>query len=873
MIHSDEVCIVVQARLNSTRLPKKALLELGGETLLGHVLNSVKHISAKHHILASDYTSLVKFKPIAEKYGFECVGGQEEDVLGRFALAVEKCIYILESDIKVIVRVTGDNPFLFVPAIEASIRRFFELGEPDYFTFTGLPHGSGVEVIKVSSLLAVNKTAESQYEREHVGPALYHHVDKFRCIRETAPPDWYFPDYRTTVDTQDDYIRAKYAMNFLQAKHADIPASPKQIIEAMNYAERLVVFVPSIAQGNGTGHIRRVVDIVKDLSKTTRCEIFVGNEKLPKFIETILSALPSENIIKALPEKAALIVLDKFKTSRDEIKQLKKIAPVAAIDEGGEGRAEADYLLDVLPSLLSNANNSEIIPEELKANLFEPAFIPLPQKRKHSKISTKKRRSVFLKPENTKTLVICGGEDAKKMSLPIGRTLVALGFDVTVVDPNITFDDIHNADGKLKLISGIPNLRNQISEWDMVITHYGFTAFEAVAGGCYVLLVSPTHYHYELAVATGFSAFDEGIPSARNFIDMFAGGLKIPKIITPLTEQKSIVNFISRLSFAHKYKCPVCSFEIDFYEEPDTIVARLPDRTIRKCPHCKMHYLSLIIATPKKYTKNYFFDEYKAQYGKTYIEDFESIRQQGVRRIEIIDKLHQKIFCKKTDYNIFSDEKKLLDIGCAYGPFLDAAKSKGWFAVGTDIAESAVDYVKDRLNIPAFVSAFPSMPESFTYNIKRKILGDDIQTICVPLKDKIFSAVTMWFVIEHFPDLHSVLQKVSDILCPGGIFAFSTPTLSGVTGKQSLHKFLAQSPKDHYSIWDATSIPIVLKKYGFEVCKIVSIGHHPERFRGFRKIKKGSLVYKTVDTVSRTFKLGDSIEVYAIKHGTIKDIK
>lgn len=45
------------------------------------------------------------------------------------------------------------------------------------------------------------------------------------------------------------------------------------------------------------------------------------------------------------------LYLDNFRTQAEEVRQLKKIAPVIALDEGGEGRAFADYLIDILPTL------------------------------------------------------------------------------------------------------------------------------------------------------------------------------------------------------------------------------------------------------------------------------------------------------------------------------------------------------------------------------------------------------------------------------------------------------------------------------------------------------------------------------------------
>jgi hypothetical protein len=75
---------------------------------------------------------------------------------------------------------------------------------------------------------------------------------------------------------------------------------------------------------------------------------------------------------------------------------------------------------------------------------------------------------------------------------------------------------------------------------------------------------------------------------------------------------------------------------------------------------------------------------------------------------------------------------------------------------------------------------------------------------------------------------------------------------------------LANSPSDHYSIWLPFKANKVLKKYGFNVIKIVSTGHHPERFT-FIKCKKNGFVWKCIDKISRLFMLGDTVEIYCRK--------
>jgi len=187
----------------------------------------------------------------------------------------------------------------------------------------------------------------------------------------------------------------------------------------------------------------------------------------------------------------------------------------------------------------------------------------------------------------------------------------------------------------------------------------------------------------------------------------------------------------------------------------------------------------------------------------------------------------------------------MLDIGCAYGPFLAAAREEGFSPCGIDPCDDAVRYVQNELGIPAVQGFFP--PD---------------QKEAVP---SLFSGITLWFVIEHFRDCVPVLAEIKKLLKPGGVFAFSTPSFSGISGRSSLKKFLSNSPGDHWTVWSPKVCRKALALAGFKVKKIVSIGHHPQRFPllgKFAKSKKSPLYWLFL-AISRIFCLGDSIEVYA----------
>ena len=130
--------------------------------------------------------------------------------------------------------------------------------------------------------------------------------------------------------------------------------------------------------------------------------------------------------------------------------------------------------------------------------------------------------------------------------------------------------------------------------------------------------------------------------------------------------------------------------------------------------------------------------------------------------------------------------------------------------------------------------------------------------------EKNFDILTMWYVIEHFSNLDQILTRVNTILKLGGLFAFSTPNSSGISGRKKMEVFLNSSPLDHITIWNPEISEVVLNRYGFKIKKIRITGHHGERFPGFSGIKS-KLGYKILNYLSRLFNLGDTFEVYAEK--------
>jgi len=196
------LAIVLQARVDSSRLPGKALLPLGGKPVVLRVMEALNRIPAELRILACPEDSKSAFAELAQEAGFTLFAGPKEDVLDRF------CLCLRNFNIRHLIRATGDNPFVFADAAYTIITEGLALGA-DYAGYSGLPPGAGVESVNARALLLAGNEAVSQYDREHVCPYLYTHPEKFLLHRPLAPQAWQGPEIRLTIDTQQDYEQAQ----------------------------------------------------------------------------------------------------------------------------------------------------------------------------------------------------------------------------------------------------------------------------------------------------------------------------------------------------------------------------------------------------------------------------------------------------------------------------------------------------------------------------------------------------------------------------------------------------------------------------------------------------------------------------------------
>ncbi|MDR2210276.1 MAG: NTP transferase domain-containing protein [Spirochaetaceae bacterium] len=203
--------LILQARVDSHRLPGKSLLPLGGEPLVFRVMEALGAVPCDLRVLACPEDAADFFLPLAKRGGFELYRGPKEDVLGRYCGAIGRFFPNPGGDSSRVIRATADNPFVFADAAAAIAQESAALGA-DYGGYAGLPLGAGVEAVSAAALLRAGEEADRGDEREHVCPYLYTHPNLFRLHRPLAPRPWQdnpLRPLRLTVDTPEDYHRAQ----------------------------------------------------------------------------------------------------------------------------------------------------------------------------------------------------------------------------------------------------------------------------------------------------------------------------------------------------------------------------------------------------------------------------------------------------------------------------------------------------------------------------------------------------------------------------------------------------------------------------------------------------------------------------------------
>jgi 2-polyprenyl-3-methyl-5-hydroxy-6-metoxy-1,4-benzoquinol methylase len=193
------------------------------------------------------------------------------------------------------------------------------------------------------------------------------------------------------------------------------------------------------------------------------------------------------------------------------------------------------------------------------------------------------------------------------------------------------------------------------------------------------------------------------------------------------------------------------------------------------------------------YGKDYFHgSEYL-----DYVQERESLRLNFRSRMQTLEALGSEL-----------RGKSVLDVGCAYGFFLELAREYGMVGRGVDIAGDGVRYAREQLHVDA-------------------IEGDYLELRTEPV-----DLVVMWDTVEHLsrPDLF--IEKAAGDLRPGGLLAVTTGDIGSINARLRGRRWRMIHPPTHLHYFSRATLGHLLSRHGLQVVHV----SHPGVTRRLRSI-------------------------------------
>jgi spore coat polysaccharide biosynthesis protein SpsF len=216
---------IIQARMNSSRLPNKAMLSLHGYPIIEWVVRRTMNSSLVNDVVVVIPTNQIDdiLETEVVRIGANVFRGDEFDVLSRYYNAA------LITNATHIVRICADNPLIDGAEIDNLIKYYFE--NPCDYAYNHIPlknnypDGIGAEIISVSLLNHLYSVTTKFEHREHSLSYIWENQYQF-SIKTFNPINkkLHRPDLKFDVDTYEDFA-------YLQKKPIKIQDNTEAIID------------------------------------------------------------------------------------------------------------------------------------------------------------------------------------------------------------------------------------------------------------------------------------------------------------------------------------------------------------------------------------------------------------------------------------------------------------------------------------------------------------------------------------------------------------------------------------------------------------------------------------------------------------------
>ena len=247
--------------------------------------------------------------------------------------------------------------------------------------------------------------------------------------------------------------------------------------------------------------------------------------------------------------------------------------------------------------------------------------------------------------------------------------------------------------------------------------------------------------------------------------------------------------------------------------------------TVVKCTNCNLLF------------RNPIYRQKKLQnvYNQGYLKFLSGEYSQ--KRIGVYKNILNVLDLKKRTLNF--NRRRVLDIGCGFGLFLDLMRSDDWEPYGLDFAEDCIEYAQNVLGLE---------------NTQK---GDVDETL---FEDDFFDLVTLLSVVAHLKNPIKMFKIIHKILRPGGFLIIYTVNANSLMHQYHKEKWTGFS-KNHIIFFDSTTICAALKIAGFVKTETISDNRVIDLFSKIGVIPKKHIKY--FSNTNQKEILGDMLIVIA----------
>lgn len=203
MRQKETVICVVQARMGSTRLPGKALMDVIGKPMLWHIADRLRYSRLIDRTIVATSTNSKDdaIEACCRQYGLQFYRGSEQDLVGRFYEAVRP------YDARAIVRITADCPLVDPGIVDRLVNFYLENnGRYEYVSNARpqatYPHGLDAEVFSFSLLERLWGEVKDPFRMEWFTTVIFENPQKYKIFCIASPTD--LSHIRLTVDYAED---------------------------------------------------------------------------------------------------------------------------------------------------------------------------------------------------------------------------------------------------------------------------------------------------------------------------------------------------------------------------------------------------------------------------------------------------------------------------------------------------------------------------------------------------------------------------------------------------------------------------------------------------------------------------------------------